>query len=277
MFLCCAALLLMHACKKNDHWPLPPGCAKPPACTVEKMLVSLENDSMYGGPRYPEPYKFYRTYGPDGRINYISAFTGPMWTLLHFAGTVNYSGNSLLYINGSIVDTMVAIRLNKCGQPEYMVTKYTPTFIQFFTYEYDRKGRLSRINWSSGYTDIYEYDKFDNITRIHDLHNPEFYIKYTYDYSKPAKGIYLEQDFLHFYATDLLESFGLLNLQSQHLRTTMTNTYEYPTGTHYYFDHVISNGYVQSYKRGFDRTEGMRVKTEHIWNCGAKGSGGAKY
>ncbi|KAA2244455.1 RHS repeat protein [Chitinophaga agrisoli] len=277
--LICAVLLSVQACKKPDHWHIPPGCAKPAACNVEKMLVTLENDSEYNGPRYPAPYKFYKTYGPDGRVNFIDAFIGPMWTSLYYTGTVQYSGNQVYIMHYAFPDTLFSVKLNQCGQPVSAISRYNPGFVQQFTYSYDRKGRLSKVVWSSGYTDHYEYDQYDNIVRIHNGVSGEgaFYISYTYNYSRPAKGIYLEQDFLHFYATELLEMLGLLNLQSHHLRTSMTNTYEYPTGTFLYFDHVVQNGYVQSYRRGEPGGAGMRVKSEHTWNCGNTGGNSQKY
>ncbi len=282
--LICATLLLLQACKKPDRWHIPPGCPKPAACNVESMGVTLENDSEYNGPRYPASYKFRKTYGADGRVNFIDAFVGPMWTILYYTGTVHYSGNQVYILGYQFPDTLFSVKLNDCGQPITAISRYNPSFVQRYIYSYDRKGRLSKVtgageNFEPGsYVDYYEYDRYDNIVRIYNPTAAEggSYISYTYDYSRPAKGIYLEQDFLHFYSTELLEMLGLLNLQSNHLRTSMTNTFEYPTGTSYYFDHVVSNGYVQSYRRGDESRQGMTVKSEHTWNCGGAG-GGRKY
>ncbi len=275
-------LLLTQACKKTDQWPDECNVPPVPGCDAQTLLISPGNENS-SSVHYPEPYKFYKTYGPNGLPNYMDAFVGPYWSYLQFKGAVNYKANRVYMLNAN-QDTILTAELNQCGQPlRAAMTSYAFSSLVTwkFEYRYDRKGRLLRVDWffdQSGpaYKDVYVYDRYDNVIKIYNEIDPARKVLYTYNYSRPIKGGYYEQGIRHAIGTELLEFLGLLNTQPHHLLTRVDNRYDYPEYAWPYTDQVVNaDGYLVAYRANLYDNAFIAIKAGLSWNCG-KG-GGQKY
>lgn len=286
----CAALLLLYACTKPDHVINPPGdedasvacvfCPKP-ACDIRTLLVSPGNEISYSV-HYPQPFKFTKTYGADGRVNHLDAYLGMHWSFHEFNGPVYYSGRRVYMLN-EVGDTLLTARLNNCGQPiAAIIYKRFPGEQPFSTeydkYDYDFKGRLSKLSYTTDLTvapsvNVYQYDSRDNVTRIYLKSDTAKSIRYTYDYSKPINGGIYEQGIEFGIGTQLLELLGLISSTQPHnLLKTVTNNYNDPKESWSYFDQVVdSNKYLISYKANLYNNESVAVKGELVWKCGNGG------
>lgn len=287
---CCAALLLFYACNKTEN-PVREqavnaglttqlGCCPKPGCDVRTLLISPGNEISYSV-HYPEAYKYTKTYGADGRVNYMDGFFGVHWSFHQFKGPIKYSGNTL-YMLDDVGDTLVVAKLNGCSQPvTATIYKRFPGEPPFATdnykYHYDYKGRLSKLVTISDPStppsvNIYQYDRFDNVTRISLQGDTSKYITYTYDYRRPIKGGIYEQGINHAIGWHLLEMLGHLNTQPHHLLTRVRNHYDYPEETWPYTDQVVdAKGYLVSYKANLYNNETVAVKGEIVWKCGKGG------
>jgi hypothetical protein len=286
----CAGALLFYACKKSEqNYDLKAEesvlesqcvfCPKP-ACDVRTLLVSPGNDISYSV-HYPQPFKFTKTYGADGRVNFLDAYSGAHWSFHQFRGPVHYAGSKVYMLN-EVGDTLLVAKLNNCGQPVNAVIYKrfpgeTPWATEYHKYSYDYKGRLSRLAFTSDpavapSVNVYQYDRYDNVVRIYLQGDTSKSIRYTYDYSKPIKGGIYEQGIDFAIGSQLLEMIGFVNTQPHHLLKTVSNNYNDPKETWSYFDQVVdSNKFLISYKANLYNNETVSVKGELVWKCGKGG------
>ncbi|MEC5145933.1 hypothetical protein [Chitinophaga sp. 212800010-3] len=277
-------LLLTFSCKRTDYWP-PECCVPRAACNVQTHYVT--NIPPNVAPPYVIPYQFTRTTGANGRVNYIDAdinfFDHAGGTDGgHFKGEVKQNGPHLFVID-SARDTLVVVDLDKCGRAVKSLIHYRANlqYDAISEYYYDNKGRLSKVhNVGRQVTETYQYDQYDNITRITHSNAPgTAYMEFTYDYNRPLKGSFYD---LGRFAGPMnevvmIEILGLLNTQPHHMMTkTFSGSTFYPNGTSTYYDQQVNaNGYLVSYKaRLFDR-DNISIKGDIVWDCD-KG-GGNKY
>ena len=264
IFLLSAIIFLASACKKSDHWPKP--CFRGPACEAQSLLTS-------GGLPQSFPYKYKKTFGPDGRVVFLEARTGPVWNRSNFRGPVRYSGKQvyLLYTNK---DTVLTALLNDCGQVE-RAKSHKSAWVGFFPtseYYYDHRGRLSwvRKDFNPNFPPviyIYRYDKYDNIIRIYNKQYPKFYTAYTYDYSHPIKGGFYEQGLDIAIGDDLLEILELIHTQPHHL-LLKAESYIVPSRPSVFYDQVITkDGYLSSYSVNPLGDTQQGLKAELSWEC----------
>jgi hypothetical protein len=278
MAFICMALLLSPGCKKNEPGIPPPACFPLPACDAQTLLISAL-DPRYTGGTYTTPYKFHKTYGADGRINYIDALLGPSWSTNPFKGPVRYSGKRVCMLNTKN-DTIMVAELNDCGQVMRAklnnVYPWSPDpdfYTQRFVYEYDYKGRLHKLwtYFSPSYPPdicIYRYDQYDNVLHIQNEQDITRYTAYTYNYKRPIKGGVYDQGIIQATGAYLLEMLDSYTTQPHHLLEKMTTTYEYPIGSSTFFDQVVStDGYLQSYKVFPFGDTTMGIKGTIIWKC----------
>lgn len=285
-----AATLLFYACKKTEpNYDLKAEesvlesqcvfCPKP-ACDIRTLLVSPGNDTSWSV-HYPQPFKFTKTYGADGRVNFLDAYIGAHWSFHEFRGPVYY-GRSKVYMLNEAGDTLLAAKLNNCGQPVNAVIYKRfpgeePWATEYHKYSYDYKGRLSRLAFTSdpaaAYSvNVYQYDRFDNVVRIYLQADTAKSIRYTYDYSKPIKGGIYEQGIDFAMGSQLLEMLGFVNTQPHHLLKTVSNNYNDPKETWSYYDQVVdSNKFLISYKANLYNNATVAVKGELVWKCGNGG------
>jgi len=279
----CIGLTLIHACKKNEPGNPSTPCFPPPACDVQTLLISALDNHFPGG-TYATPYKFNKTYGADGRITYIDALLGPNWSPNHFKGPVRYSGKRVYMLNTKN-DTIMEAVLNDCGQVirarlnnVYPWSTDPDVYTQRFVYQYDYKGRLSRLwtYFSPSYAPdvcIYRYDEYDNVLNIQNAQDITRYTAYTYNYKRPIKGGVYDQGIVQATGAYLLEMLGFYTTRPHHLLEKMITTYEYPIGTSVYFDQVVgTDGYLQSYKVYPFGNQAMGIKGQLIWKCASGGT-----
>jgi len=263
----CTLMLLFTTCKKPDHWPHHP-CADT-TCSAQLMQV-VGRDLHFADTIYPKHYKFYKTYGPDGRINYIDAYLGRNYeTKTHWEGSVHYKAGSVYMLNKKM-DTLMVADLNEKGQP-------TKTWIHpggwsqtrpiYGVYiEYDEKGRISRYGGRA-----YEYDQYDNVVSVRgvipDDPEPDF-VSYGYDYSKPIKGGFYEQGVPVGMGEDLLELLDLINTQPHHLLKYVSSDVYGASGFWKYENQVINqDGYLKYYEADIYGLKQFGVKVTIDWNC----------
>jgi hypothetical protein len=275
-------LLFAQACKKNEP-VTPPACFPGPDCDAQTLLISSIAPAHPGG-AYTAPYKFHKTFGPDGRVDYMDAFIGPNHNPSRFNGPVRYSGKRV-YMFDTKDDTIMVADLNDCGQVVKAkmnnVWPWSPDphyYSRRFEYEYDSKGRLSKLTtyFAPIYPPdiaVYRYDQYNNVIRIQNETDPSRYVAYTYDYTRPIKGGFYDQGIVEAMGAHLMEMLGHINTQPHHLLAKMESTYEYPVGTSVFFDQVVgADGYLESYKVLPFGDKWMAIKGEMVWKCGS-GSG----
>lgn len=286
----CAAVVFLFACKKTEQVyngktqeaeaELACVFCPKPACDIRTLLVSPGNDVSYSV-HYPQPFKFTKTYGADGRVNFMDAYSGAHWSFHEFRGPVNYSGNKVYMLN-EVGDTLLVAKLNNCKQPVNAVIYKRfpgeqPWATEYHKYSYDYRGRLSKLAFTSDpavapSVNVYQYDRQDNVVRIYLQGDTAKSIRYTYDYSKPIKGGIYEQGIDFATGSQLLEMLGYLNTQPHHLLKTVSNNYNDPKESWSYFDQVVdSNKFLISYKAHLYNNETVAVKGEIVWKCGTGG------
>jgi hypothetical protein len=275
--------LFTYACKRDDSHPHP----HKPGCRLETLLEQ-KADTSFPYPPYPKPYKYTRTFGPDGKVTFLEMFillgkpNGESLT-----GTVSHTANSVI-MRDVTGDTLLIAELNRHGQPVKLLMSdqapWAPHFL--FRYYYDNRNRL--VSSTYGYADPgapvlattkYEYGRFDNLTRISRTYpgsDQRPYTAFTYDYSRPIKGGDYEvggmEPSLPWEVLTMRLLGYLEGTWPRHIVTQMTTTF-YPEGTWTYEDQVINAaGYLESYRINMG---GDYNTCRLIWNCG-KG-GGTKY
>jgi hypothetical protein len=287
----CAALLLLYACSKPEQAADKDRqvsaaeavtaqcvfCSKP-ACDISSLLVSPGNAVSYSV-HYPQPFKFSKTYGTDGRVNYLDAYVGMHWSFHEFKGPISYAGRNKMYMLNDFGDTLITARLNNCDQPVsaviYKRFEGEPPFAtEYHKYYYDYKGRLSKLSFTADpavapQVNVYQYDFHDNVTRIYLQSDTSKSIRYTYDYSRLIKGGVYEQGIEYGIGTQLMEMLGFINTQPHHLLKTLTNNYNDPKGSWSYYDQVVdSNKYLISYRGNLYNDTTVVVKGDIVWKCG---------
>ncbi len=278
-FVVCSFFLLTIACKKNDHWNKP-CCFEGPVCDAQTLLIGPLTPDYLGGTYY-EPYKFTKTYGPDGRVNYLEVFLGPAWASRTIEGSVHYAGKRVWMQNPS-GDTIMVCELNDCGQPvratinSHRLPWAPGVFDDYQEFQYDAKGRLYRLVWylysqtTPATIDIYQYDQYDNILSITSEKNGGT-TQYTYDYKRPIKGGFYDQGLYNVMGSYLLEFLGFLHTQPHHVMTKVFSNSGYPTGTWSFFDQrVNADGYLVAYKsRSADNPQTpIGIDAGIVWKCG---------
>jgi hypothetical protein len=285
-----AATLLFYACKKSEQnvdlkaeeSVVESQCVfcPQPACDIRTLLVSPGNDTSWSV-HYPQPFKFTKTYGADGRVNFLDAYSGAHWSFHEFRGPVYHEAKKVFMLN-EVGDTLLVAKLNSCNQPVSAVIYKrfpgeAPWATEYHKYAYDYKGRLSKLSFTNDpavapSVNVYQYDWRDNVVKIYLQGDASKNIKYTYDYSKPIKGGIYEQGIDYGIGTQLLEMLGYVNTQPHNLLKTVSNNYNDPKETWSYFDQVVdSNKFLISYKANLYNNATVSVKGELVWKCGKGG------
>lgn len=285
-----AAVSLLYACKKPEQvyngkmeeFETEAKCVfcPKPECDVRTLLISPGNDTSWSV-HYPTPYKFTKTYGADGRVNYLHAFFGVHWSFHEFKGPVYHSGRKVYMLN-DVGDTLLVAKLNACSQPVSAVIYKrfpgeAPWGTEYHKYSYDFRGRLSKLAFTADpavapSVNVYQYDRYNNVVRIYQQGDTAKSIRYTYDYKQPIKGGIYEQGIDYAIGSQLLEMLGYLNTQPSHLLKTVSNNYNDPKETWSYFEQVVdSNKFLISYKAHLYNNSTVAVKGEVVWKCGKGG------
>ncbi|KAA2244454.1 hypothetical protein F0L74_00275 [Chitinophaga agrisoli] len=275
-FVVYSFFLLTTACKKTDHWNKP-CCFEGPACNAQTMMVA-PRDCTYTGGAYSKPYKFTKTYGPDGRVNYLDGYEGPFWGGPFFTGTVHYQRKRVYMLDVNSRDTIMTADLNDCGQPvrarATYNTPWTDSSAWLYVFLYDQKGRLSQLqrdNQSNPFNPIiytYEYDRYDNIIRIADITFHAEEIRYIYDYSRPIKGGYYDSGSGSGMGDHIWEILGDLHTQPHHIMTKIIST-GVGNGAWAYENQVVNaDGYLVYYEANIYDYIGGGIKVTLLWNCG---------
>jgi hypothetical protein len=245
-------LFFLQAC--HDDGPCFPGCPPKPSCQAQSHLTHKRPEAVK-----PEPHQFIKTFGADGKVDYMDAYPTSLWGVLRFKGFIRYAGNQVFMLDSLSRDTILRVQLDGCDRPLFSYTLVSEGNLQGDRYEYDRKGRLSAvINFRPGTADSgrinWQYDQHNNVISIG---NPDGGLKYEYDYSKPTKGAYYETGVFNFptFGPRLLEFLGYLDTQPNHLLVKFTNNYEYPYQI-IRFKNQILNG--QGYLASYDAYESSR-------------------
>ncbi|HEU4552520.1 MAG TPA: hypothetical protein VFS25_06795 [Chitinophaga sp.] len=260
-------MLLLTTCRKTDHWPHY-HCADT-TCSAQLMQV-VGRDLHFADTIYPKHYKFYKTYGADGRVNYIDAYIGRNYeTKRHWEGTVHYTANSVCLLNKKN-DTLMVANLNEKGQPTMvwlLEGGWSTTRPPYYTeYNYYENG------WFAGNSSIiYGYDQYGNVTSIRtnipDDPEPQS-IDYTYDYSKPIKGGFYEQGVPAGMGEDLLGFLDLINTQPHHLLKRTSSDFYGASGSWKYENQVINqDSYLVYYEADIYGLKQFGVKVNIDWNC----------
>lgn len=265
-----ALLLLAQACKRDDQWPCPQG-----SCQIETHIVQLENPTPISNPPYPKPYEFTRTFGPDGRVNFVEFYYIPFSPHQQpVMGQVVHSGNTV-YMFSEAGDTMVIGTLNRHGKPvSVTITEHFPFFPgKRYGFHYDNRNRLLdvSIESSDGRTPktehLYEYDRYGNVTKIG---SGPLYISFKYDYRRPIKGGYYVISSMGNtipWGALVMEMLGHLDVMQPHHLISGATTTHYPEGSWTYVDQQVNeDGYLASYRT--DLGSGSFLKCGLIWNCG---------
>jgi hypothetical protein len=276
-------LLFIQACRKTEP-VITPACFPGPACSAQTLLITtIAPTYPIGLGTYPAPYKFHKTFGSDGRVNYIDAFMGPNWSPSRFTGSVHYAGKRMCILKPGN-DTIMVAELNDCGQVVKAkmnnVYPWSPDpdyYTQRYEYQYDSKGRISKMLtfyapvYPPGIA-VYQYDQYNNITRIQNETDPSRYIIYTYDYSRPIKGGFYDQGIVEGMGSYLMEMLGHINTQPHHVLLKIETTYEYPVGSSTFFDQVVgADGYLKAYNVNPFGNKFFGIRGEMVWKC-ASGS-----
>lgn len=256
-------VLFLQACHNDD--PCFPNCPPKPSCDAQSHLTYAPPPAVK-----PEPHQFIKTYGPDGRINYMDAYPTSLWGVIRFKGFVGYAGNQVFMLDSLSRDTLLKARLDDCGRPLSSTTLVAED-LHYDRYIYDSKGRLSKVvhirpGSSDSSTVTYTYDQYNNVKRIG---TPSLGLDYEYDYSRPVKGAYYETGVFNFptFGPRLLEFLGYLDTQPNHLLVKFTNNYEYPYHTLEFRNQTVNaQGYVTSYE-AFENNFSSFKGTLN-WNCG---------
>jgi hypothetical protein len=168
-------------------------------------------------------------------------------------------------------DTLLRAELDDCGRPKSSATLVGED-IHYDQYNYDSKGRISTIVHSrptGGYSYKYEYDQYNNVTKVYPIGAPAGGLEYQYDYSRPVKGAYYETGVFNFptFGPRLLEFLGYLDTQPNHQLLKFKNNYEYPDQTMEFKNQTVNaEGYLISYD-GYENGS-YHFKGTLNWNCG---------
>jgi hypothetical protein len=258
----CALVLLMYSCHKDDHGQ--PCCPPKRACDAQSHLTPTAAAK-------PEPYQFIKTYGVDGKVNYMDAYPSALWGVVRFQGFVSHSRHLVIMLDSLSGDTLLRAELDDCGRPRSSATLVSSD-VHYDQYTYDNKGRLSKIvhtRPSGGFTYQYEYDRYNNVTKIYPSGTPARGLEYQYSYSRPVKGAYYETGVFNLptFGPRLLEFLGYLDTQPRHQLVKFKNNYEYPEQSLEFKDQTLTaTGYLSSYQvyqDGFPSFKGTLN-----WNCG---------
>lgn len=238
-------LFYLQAC--HDDGPCFPNCPPKPSCEAQSHLTHKRPEAVK-----PEPHQFIKTYGADGKVNYMDAYPTSLWGVLRYRGFIRYAGNQVFMLDSLSQDTILKVQLDNCNRPLYSYTVVFEGNPHYDRYEFDRKGRLSAvIHIRPGSTDSsrinWEYDQYNNVISIG---RPDGGVKYEYDYSRPIKGAYYETGVFNFptFGPRLLEFLGYLDTQPNHLLVKFTNNYEYPFQIITFNNQTVNTqGYLTSY------------------------------
>lgn len=260
----CSLVLFMYACHKDDHGR--PCCPPKPACDAQSHLTYAPPPAVK-----PEPHQFIKTYGADGKVNYMDAYPTSLWGVVRFQGFVSHTNHLVIMLDSLSADTLLSAELDDCGRPKSSATLVSGE-IHYDQYTYDNKGRLSKVvhtRPSGGYTYQYEYDQYNNIRKVYPAGAPAQGLEYQYNYSRPVKGAYYETGVFNFpaFGPRLLEFLGYLDTQPRHQLVKFKNNYEYPEQTLEFRNQTVNaEGYLSSYEAYQDGF--FNFKGTLNWNCG---------
>jgi hypothetical protein len=220
----------------------------------------------------PEPFQFIKTYGADGKVNYMDAYPTSLWGVVRFRGFVEYTKDLVVMLDSLTRDTLLRVELDDCGRPRSSATLVSEGNIHYDQYNYDSKGRISTVintRPSGGGTFKYEYDQYDNVSKVYPAGDPARGLEYQYDYSRPVKGAYYETGVFNFppFGPRLLEFLGYLDTQPRHQLVKFKNNYEYPEQTIEFRNQTAD---ARGYLTGYDayENESFSFIGKLTWNCG---------